>query len=47
MTANVFAEDVEKCKAVGMNDHVGKPLDLEQVLAALVKYTGPEYALVG
>ncbi|MDR1250005.1 MAG: response regulator [Treponema sp.] len=45
MTANVFAEDVEKCKAVGMNDHVGKPLDLEQVLAALVKYTGPEYAL--
>jgi CheY-like chemotaxis protein len=47
MTANVFAEDVEKCKAVGMNDHVGKPLDLDQVLAALVKYTGPEYALVG
>jgi PAS domain S-box-containing protein len=44
MTANVFAEDVEKCKAAGMNDHVGKPLDMEQVMAALVKYTGPEYA---
>jgi PAS domain S-box-containing protein len=45
MTANVFAEDVEKCKAAGMNDHVGKPLDMEQVMAALVKYTGSEYAL--
>jgi PAS domain S-box-containing protein len=46
MTANVFAEDVEKCKAAGMNDHVGKPLDMEQVMAALIKYTGPEYAPV-
>ncbi|MDR3123633.1 MAG: response regulator [Treponema sp.] len=46
MTANVFAEDVEKCKLAGMNDHVGKPLDMEQVMAALVKYTGPEYALL-
>ena len=46
MTANVFAEDVEKCKAAGMNDHVGKPLDMEQVMAALTKYTGPEYALM-
>jgi signal transduction histidine kinase/CheY-like chemotaxis protein len=46
MTANVFAEDVEKCKAAGMNDHVGKPLDMEQVMAALIKYTGPEYALM-
>jgi signal transduction histidine kinase/CheY-like chemotaxis protein len=45
MTANVFAEDVEKCKAAGMNDHVGKPLDMEQVIAALVKYTGLEYAM--
>jgi CheY-like chemotaxis protein len=46
MTANVFAEDVEKCKIAGMNDHVGKPLDMEQVMAALIKYTGPEYALL-
>jgi hypothetical protein len=29
-----------------MNDHVGKPLDMEQVMAALVKYTGPEYTLM-
>jgi signal transduction histidine kinase/DNA-binding response OmpR family regulator len=45
MTANVFAEDVEKCIAAGMNDHVGKPLDMEQVMGILKKYTGPEYAI--
>jgi hypothetical protein len=28
-----------------MNDHVGKPLDMEQVMAALTKYTGSEHAL--
>jgi signal transduction histidine kinase/DNA-binding response OmpR family regulator len=35
MTANVFREDVEKCLAAGMNDHVGKPLDFEEVLSKL------------
>ncbi|MDR3192238.1 MAG: response regulator [Treponema sp.] len=38
MTANVFAEDIDKCLAAGMNDHVGKPLDFEQVLERLRKY---------
>ncbi|GHV46234.1 hypothetical protein AGMMS49546_33850 [Spirochaetia bacterium] len=38
MTANVFAEDIEKCLAAGMNDHVGKPLDIEQVVEKLHKY---------
>ena len=32
MTANVFREDVEKCLAAGMNNHVGKPLDFDQTL---------------
>jgi CheY-like chemotaxis protein len=31
MTANVFAEDIEKSKAAGMNSHIGKPLDLNQI----------------
>jgi signal transduction histidine kinase/CheY-like chemotaxis protein len=35
MTANVFREDVEKCLAVGMDDHVGKPIDFEEVLGKL------------
>ena len=28
MTANVFAEDIQKCLDCGMNAHVGKPIDL-------------------
>jgi signal transduction histidine kinase/DNA-binding response OmpR family regulator len=38
MTANVFKEDIERCRAAGMNDHVGKPLDLEAVLGKLRRY---------
>ncbi|MDR3336848.1 MAG: response regulator [Treponema sp.] len=38
MTANVFREDVEKCLAAGMNDHVGKPLDIKEVLLKLREY---------
>jgi CheY-like chemotaxis protein len=40
MTANVFKEDVEKCLAAGMNDHIGKPLDFDTVMAILKKYLG-------
>jgi PAS domain S-box-containing protein len=38
MTANVFKEDVEKCLAAGMNSHVGKPLDMEEVIKQLEEY---------
>ena len=38
MTANVFKEDVEKCLEAGMNSHVGKPLDFEEVLNELKHY---------
>jgi signal transduction histidine kinase/CheY-like chemotaxis protein len=38
MTANVFLEDVQKCLAAGMNDHVGKPLDFDEVLSKLRDY---------
>ncbi|MCL2058167.1 MAG: response regulator [Oscillospiraceae bacterium] len=38
MTANVFSEDIAKCKAAGMNDHIGKPLELSKVQEMLVKY---------
>jgi signal transduction histidine kinase/CheY-like chemotaxis protein len=41
MTANVFREDVEKCLEAGMNDHVGKPLNFEEVMARLRKYLPP------
>jgi len=35
MTANVFREDIERCLAAGMNDHIGKPLDFDIVLGKL------------
>jgi signal transduction histidine kinase/DNA-binding response OmpR family regulator len=38
MTANVFREDVERCLAAGMDGHVGKPLDFDDVLAKLHTY---------
>jgi CheY-like chemotaxis protein len=39
MTANVFREDIEKCLEAGMNDHIGKPLDMEEVLSKLREFT--------
>ena len=38
ITANVFTEDVERCIEAGMNDHVGKPLDIDEVLTELRTY---------
>jgi PAS domain S-box-containing protein len=40
MTANVFREDVEKCLEAGMNSHVGKPLNFDEVLEKLKGYLG-------
>jgi CheY-like chemotaxis protein/anti-sigma regulatory factor (Ser/Thr protein kinase) len=37
-TANVFREDIEKCLEAGMNVHIGKPLDFNEVLEILRKY---------
>jgi CheY-like chemotaxis protein len=38
MTANVFKEDIERCLNAGMNSHVGKPLNLDDVLEKLSFY---------
>jgi signal transduction histidine kinase/DNA-binding response OmpR family regulator len=38
MTANVFRQDIEQCLAAGMDDHVSKPLDFDEVLVKLRKY---------
>jgi signal transduction histidine kinase/DNA-binding response OmpR family regulator/PAS domain-containing protein len=38
MTANVFKEDIEKCLAAGMNGHIGKPLDFDEVQKKLRAY---------
>jgi signal transduction histidine kinase/DNA-binding response OmpR family regulator len=41
MTANAFREDIEKCLDAGMDDHVGKPLNFDDVLFRLRKYLRP------
>jgi len=38
MTANVFKEDIERCLLAGMNDHISKPLNFDEVLRKLFKY---------
>jgi CheY-like chemotaxis protein len=38
MTANAFREDIERCLQAGMNAHVSKPLDVEEVLTRLRRY---------
>ncbi|MGD9559583.1 MAG: response regulator [Oscillospiraceae bacterium] len=41
MTANVFREDIEKCLAAGMNDHIGKPVAFEEIISKLKKHLPP------
>jgi len=41
MTANVMAGDREQCLAAGMNDHITKPLDPNQMVATLAKWIIP------
>jgi PAS domain S-box-containing protein len=38
MTANVFREDIERCLESGMNDHLGKPLKVGDVMTKLRMY---------
>jgi signal transduction histidine kinase len=38
MTANVFREDIERCLEAGMNAHIGKPIDLGDMLDKLRAY---------
>jgi len=38
MTANVFKEDVDQCHEVGMNGHIGKPIDITEVIEVMKQY---------
>ena len=38
LTANVFAENLQKVLSVGMNDHVAKPVDMNILVSTMMKY---------
>jgi len=40
MTANAMAADRELCTAAGMDAHVGKPFDLDELVALILRQTG-------
>jgi len=47
MTANVLAEDKAACLAAGMDDHVGKPIDLDVLVATVLRHvarTGADHS---
>ena len=41
MTANAMSEDREKVLAVGMNDHIAKPLNLDQMYSTIARWVRP------
>jgi len=41
MTANVMDTDIEKCRDAGMWDHIGKPIDPDELFGKLVKWMKP------
>ena len=44
MTANALPSDREACLEAGMVDHVSKPVDLERLVATLLRHAGAEGA---
>ena len=38
MSADTFDDDVKRCMDCGMNDHVAKPIDIQEVTRILMKY---------
>jgi PAS domain S-box-containing protein len=42
LTANVMSEDRERCAAAGMDAHLGKPIEPNQVIDVLSRYLKPE-----
>ena len=39
LTANAFAADVGRAHSAGMNDHISKPIDVDQLIGAIQLWT--------
>jgi PAS domain S-box-containing protein len=42
MTAHAFREERERCMAAGMNDHIAKPIDPDQLYSVMLKWLPAE-----
>ncbi len=42
MTANAMSDDRDKVLAVGMNEHIAKPIDIDQLFATLARWIKPK-----
>lgn len=38
MTADAFAEDIQRCMECGMNEHIAKPIDVKKLMKLLKMY---------
>jgi len=47
MTANALPEEVAKCRAAGMNEHIAKPVDAGLLLAAIDRWRHGRAAVAG
>ncbi|HEY2661244.1 MAG TPA: PAS domain S-box protein [Caulobacteraceae bacterium] len=42
LSANVLADQVAQCHAAGMNDHIAKPIRLEELVAKVTRWINPD-----
>ena len=38
MSADAFSDDIKRCHECGMNGHIAKPIDIEELTRLLKKY---------
>ena len=42
MSADAFSDDIRKCLECGMNAHIAKPVDIQEISRMLAKYLKKE-----